>query len=49
MVRSSAFASTLFGDSSNDGLPGRFGAARFGAAIVVTLLDWVWAGAGWRR
>ncbi len=39
--RSSALASTLFGDSSSDGFPLRLN--------VITLLGWVWAGANWSR
>jgi hypothetical protein len=39
--RSSALASTLFGERSSDGFPLRLN--------EITLLGWVWAGAGWSR
>ncbi|MBP2330738.1 hypothetical protein JOF56_011123 [Kibdelosporangium banguiense] len=39
--RSSALASTLLGEISNDGFPLRLN--------EIALLGWVWAGAGWRR
>jgi hypothetical protein len=39
--RSSALARIVLGDSNNDGFPLWLNA--------ITLLGWVWAGAGWRR
>ncbi|CRK55987.1 hypothetical protein [Alloactinosynnema sp. L-07] len=41
MLRSSALARMLFGDSSNELVPLRLN--------DITLLGWAWAGGGWRR